>query len=57
MKGATRRKRAILRDRRRDRRDEALYGPPLIAAMTGWDLYITAQYRDVARLAEMIERS
>ncbi|MFJ8719764.1 hypothetical protein ACIRD9_42635 [Streptomyces violaceus] len=47
MNAATRRRRALLRDRRRDNRDENLYGPPLIRALTGWDLYISAQYAEL----------
>ena len=50
MKATTRHKRAILRDRRRDNRDAALYGPPLIRAMTGWDLYLMAQWDRVRAL-------
>lgn len=54
MKEATRRKRAILRNRRLDNRDEALYGPPLIRAMTGWDLYLIQQRDRVGELAKTL---
>lgn len=42
MKATTRRKRAILRDRRRT----AMWGPPqaIIVPMSGWDLFAMARY-------------
>lgn len=55
MKASTRRKRAVLRDRRRDNRDEALYGAPIIRALTGWDLYLVNQWDRVRSVAQMME--
>lgn len=54
MKESLRRQRAMLRDRRRDNRDEALYGTPLFRALTGWDLYIISLQEEVAAASRHI---
>ena len=55
MKESTRRRRAILRIRRLDNRDERLYGPPLIRALTGWDLYLASQYAQLHTVAQLVK--
>lgn len=55
MLPSTRRKRAILRDRRLDNRDEALYGPPIIRALTGYDLYIMSQWQQLHAVAQLVK--
>lgn len=55
MKEATRRRRAILRDRRRDNRDHALWGEPLLRVLNGWDLYIASQYARLHAVAQLVK--
>lgn len=50
-----RRQRAILRDRRRDNRDEARYGDPLIRGLNGWDLYIMSQWEQLHAVAQLVK--
>lgn len=50
MNATTRRKRAILRDRRRGLDD----GPAFIGPMTGWDLFVVNRYAQLRSVAQLV---